>query len=215
MNIVCCNSGSCCIFLSLASGHEPLRCSQCCQFTIMRENFSAYDYYVLVCALKTRQILANAYTACICTVANKFLYSSLRTPMQGQWMYYRCIQPLLRGVATRWERQVQSTVRPTGRLFLVPAVLPIFTLLLSSSSVSFSYFILAVAMLKCLKKHSCMSSTFPIAKLYPNEANTEKISSIFKTHVGVFSSCPVFGTPKVCKGFPGVFREHRPWVCKK
>ena len=34
-----------------------------------------------------------------------------------------------------------------------------------SSSVSLSYFILAVPMLECLGKHSCMSSPFPIAIL--------------------------------------------------
>ena len=38
-------------------------------------------------------------------------------------------------------------------------------LFLPPSSVSFSYFILAVPMRKCLGKHSCMSSPFPIAIL--------------------------------------------------
>ena len=38
-------------------------------------------------------------------------------------------------------------------------------LFLSSSSVSLSYFILAVPMRECLGKHSCMSSQFPIAIL--------------------------------------------------
>ena len=55
-----------------------------------------------------------------------------------------------------------------GRLdffFFVPALLffiltPVF---LPLSSVSLSYFILAVPMRKCLGKHSCMSSPFPIA----------------------------------------------------
>ena len=42
----------------------------------------------------------------------------------------------------------------------------IFTLIfLLSSSLSLSYFILVVAMCKCLGKHSCMSSLFPIAIL--------------------------------------------------
>ena len=36
---------------------------------------------------------------------------------------------------------------------------------LSSSSVSLSYFILAIPMRECLGKHSCMSSQFPIAIL--------------------------------------------------
>ena len=36
---------------------------------------------------------------------------------------------------------------------------------LLSSSVSVSYFILAVPMRECLGKHSCMSSQFPIAIL--------------------------------------------------
>ena len=38
-------------------------------------------------------------------------------------------------------------------------------LLLPSSSVSLSYFILTVPMRECLGKHSCMSSPFPIAIL--------------------------------------------------
>ena len=37
--------------------------------------------------------------------------------------------------------------------------------LLPSSSVSLSHFVLAVHVLKCLGKHSCMSSPFPIAIL--------------------------------------------------
>ena len=57
--------------------------------------------------------------------------------------------------------------RPSGLLFFVPALLlstltPFF---LPSSSVSLSYFILAVPMRECLGKHSCMSSPFPIAIL--------------------------------------------------
>ena len=52
-------------------------------------------------------------------------------------------------------------------LSFVPAVLfskftPLFV---PSSSVSFSYFILAVPMHECLGKHSCLSSPFPIAIL--------------------------------------------------
>ena len=51
--------------------------------------------------------------------------------------------------------------------FFVPALLfSILTPLFSPpSTVSSSYFILAVPMRKCLGKHSCMSSTFPIAIL--------------------------------------------------
>ena len=57
--------------------------------------------------------------------------------------------------------------RPSGLLLFVPAVLfsilpPLFC---PSSSVSSSYFILAVPMRECLGKHSCMSSPFPIAIL--------------------------------------------------
>ena len=57
--------------------------------------------------------------------------------------------------------------RPSGLLLFVPAVLfsvltPLFR---ASSSVSLSYFILAVPMRECLGKHSCMSSQFPIAIL--------------------------------------------------
>ena len=58
-------------------------------------------------------------------------------------------------------------VRPSGLLSFVPTlVLSTFTPpFLPSSSVSLSYFILAVPMRKCLGKHSCMISTFPIAIL--------------------------------------------------
>ena len=50
--------------------------------------------------------------------------------------------------------------RPLGLLLFVPAVL--FSILTPrfcvSSSVSLSYFILAVPMRECLRKHSCMNS---------------------------------------------------------
>ena len=57
--------------------------------------------------------------------------------------------------------------RPSELLLFVPAVLfsiltPLFCV---SSSVSLSYFILAVPMRECLGKPSCMSSPFPIAIL--------------------------------------------------
>ena len=57
--------------------------------------------------------------------------------------------------------------RQSGLFLFVPAVLfSILTLLFCpSSSVSLSYFILAVPMRECLGKHSCMSSPFPIAIL--------------------------------------------------
>ena len=45
---------------------------------------------------------------------------------------------------------------------LVSTLTPLF---LPSSSVSLSYFILAVCMRECLGEHSCMSSPFPIAIL--------------------------------------------------
>ena len=57
--------------------------------------------------------------------------------------------------------------RKLGLLLFVPALLlsiltPVF---LPSSSVSLSYFVLAVPMRECLGKHSCMSSPFPVAIL--------------------------------------------------
>ena len=57
--------------------------------------------------------------------------------------------------------------RPSGLLLFVSAVLlsmltPLFC---ASSSISLSYFILAVPMRECSRKHSCMSSQFPIAIL--------------------------------------------------
>ena len=57
--------------------------------------------------------------------------------------------------------------RPSGLLLFVPALLlSILTpLLLPSSSVSLCYFVLAGPMRECLGKHSCLSSTCPIAIL--------------------------------------------------
>ena len=57
--------------------------------------------------------------------------------------------------------------RPSGLLLFVPALLlSILTpLFLPSSSVSLSYFVLAVSMRDCLGNHSCMSSPCPIAIL--------------------------------------------------
>ena len=57
--------------------------------------------------------------------------------------------------------------RPSGLLLFVPTVLfyiltPLFCV---SSSVSLSYLVLAVPIRKCLGKHSCMSSSFPIVVL--------------------------------------------------
>ena len=60
-----------------------------------------------------------------------------------------------------------SIGRPSGLLLFVPTLLfsiltPLFCV---SSSVSLSYFILAVSMRECFGKHSCMSSQFPLAIL--------------------------------------------------
>ena len=57
--------------------------------------------------------------------------------------------------------------RLSGLLSFVPALLfsILTSLFLSSSSVSLSYFGLAVPIRECLGKHSCMSSPFPIAIL--------------------------------------------------
>ena len=57
--------------------------------------------------------------------------------------------------------------RPSVLLLFVPAVLSsiLMPLFCASSSVSLSYFIVAVPMRECLRKHSCMSSPFPIAIL--------------------------------------------------
>ena len=62
-----------------------------------------------------------------------------------------------------WTRQSDWT----GLLFFVSAVLlsTFILLFLLSSSISLSYFNLAGPMRKCLGKHSCMSSPFPIAIL--------------------------------------------------
>ena len=61
-------------------------------------------------------------------------------------------------------------------------LLSILTPLLASSSVSLPYFILAVPMRKCLGKHPCMSSPFPIAILngtfFFRSVNNWKLSAI-------------------------------------
>ena len=58
--------------------------------------------------------------------------------------------------------------RPSELLFFVPTLLLFILtpLLLPSSSVSLSYFVLAVPMLECLGKHSCMSSPCPIPSFF-------------------------------------------------
>ena len=57
-------------------------------------------------------------------------------------------------------------MRPLGLHFFMPALLlSMLTHLFLFSSLSLSYFILAVPMRKCLGKHSCMSSSFPIVIL--------------------------------------------------
>ena len=58
--------------------------------------------------------------------------------------------PLLQGVATPWGLETS--------FFLSYVLLP--------PSVSMSYFILAIRMCKCLGKHTCTSSTFPVARLH-------------------------------------------------
>ena len=76
------------------------------------------------------------------------------------------IHPLFRGVATPGEDRPELQIRPLGLHFFVPALLlSMLTHLFLSSSLSLSYFILAIPMRKCLGKHWCMSSSFPIAIL--------------------------------------------------
>ena len=79
---------------------------------------------------------------------------------------------------------------PLGLFLCVPALLLsiLAYLVLPSSSVSFSYFILAVPMQEFLVKHSCTSSTFPIAKLngpfffrYVKAMNNCKLRAIKQT----------------------------------
>ena len=66
-------------------------------------------------------------------------------------------------IAAHWTQQNDWT----GLLFFVSAVLPstFILLFLLSSSVSLSYFNLAVPMRKCLGRHSCMSSPFSMVIL--------------------------------------------------
>ena len=84
-------------------------------------------------------------------------------------MNYRCrlleIQSLFRGVATPGEDRPELLFRPLGLHFFVPALLLSMLTHLFLSSLSLSYFILALPMHKCLGKHSCMSSSFPIVIL--------------------------------------------------
>ena len=92
-------------------------------------------------------------------------------PPRGQWMDYRC--RLIRKFIRCFGAQ-----RPRGKIglsyslglwdfhFFVPALLlSMLTHLFLSSSLSLSYFILAVPMRQSLGKHSFMSSSFPIVIL--------------------------------------------------
>ena len=91
----------------------------------------------------------------------------------ARWQRWQraCNQLSLAGTSRRtvvsdgrdWTRQSDWT----GLLFFVSAVLlsTIILLFLLSSSVSLSYFNLAVPMRKCLGKYSCMRSPFSIAIL--------------------------------------------------
>ena len=90
-------------------------------------------------------------------------------PSRGQWMDYRCrlVRKFIqfRDLATGG-RYVRAIVQAFGTSFFVPALLlSMLTCLFLSSSLSLSYFILAVPMRKCLGQHSCTSSTFSITIL--------------------------------------------------
>ena len=81
-----------------------------------------------------------------------------------------------------WLRPEQ--VRSTGlHTFFVPAVLLskclFIRLFIPSSSVSLSYFILAVPMRKCSGEHSCLSSIFHVALLNDTFFSASQNSSCF------------------------------------
>ena len=102
--------------------------------------------------------------------------------------------------------------------FFVPALLlSILTLLFLPSSVSLSYFILCCSHARCLGKHSCMSSPFPIVilnstcffptvQLQVNNVYSEQktrnscalvniclYAKLTQYHVGMASSCDAVG----------------------
>ena len=78
-------------------------------------------------------------------------------PPRGQWMDYRCrlVRKLIqfRGEAIPGEDRPELWFRPLGLHFFVPALLLSMLTHLFLSSLSLSYFILAVPMRKCLGKH--------------------------------------------------------------
>ena len=85
--------------------------------------------------------------------------------------------------------------RPSGLLLFVPiTLLPsiLSPLFLPSSPVSLSYFILAVPIRECLRRHSCLSSQFPIAILYDTSSFLslvqENISMPSGRYYGLISS---------------------------
>ena len=97
--------------------------------------------------------------------------------------------------------------RVLGLLYFVPALLlSILTLLfLPSSSVFLSYFILAVPMRECLRKHSCMSSLFPYLYISCIMSCGNKIVAIFQ-----------HSRARICmKGFHGSFSPMLPSRCIK
>ena len=94
------------------------------------------------------------YLSSFCFLSIEFHWTfSISYKILPYFFYYYCIE--------------LGCDRPSGLLLFVPALLlsiltPLFCV---SSTVSLSYFVLAVPMPKCLGKHSCMSSPCPIAIL--------------------------------------------------
>ena len=92
---------------------------------------------------------------------------------QGEWMDIRCwLGQVGNSCNASGSNDAGGSVSPnysqaSGLLFFVSTLLlSIFTLFfLPSSSVSLSYFNLAVPMLKCSRAHMRMSTTFPVDEL--------------------------------------------------
>ena len=86
--------------------------------------------------------------------------------------------------------------RLSGLLFFRPPAL-LFSILthlfLPPSSVSLSYFILAVPIRECLGKHSCMSSLFPIATLN----GTSSFLSLVQENINVPADTIIGFVPEV------------------
>ena len=106
-----------------------------------------------------------------CLIKYYHIMSINIVPPRRQWMDYRCrlVRKFIHCFGAwrpRGKMDLSYSFRPLRLDFFQSALLlSMLTHLFLSSSLSLSYFILAVPIRRCLGKHSCMSSSFPIVIL--------------------------------------------------